>query len=238
MEDRVTESALAIAVDVAINLKNIVDLTYVILNNLALIVLIAGYLILKNYLPSYFSEKGKYRAMKEDIKEITETVKNVEGKVNILTNSIIDYTSLKRQYIIDYFAAYNNWERTLTVENLQGYGDFITANKISIQRIYAAKYEYNLKEGEIELFIEDEEFYECRRALSVKTLESLHDFEKAASELAKLFYGKTGNPDYTNDVKNVLEKYRKQSLQNLREIFIERRKLLKLLSRYIKELME
>ncbi|GAA4298450.1 hypothetical protein [Aestuariibaculum suncheonense] len=63
-------------------------------------------------------KKGKNQATIEDIKEITSLVKGVEIKVNILTNNRIDYSSLKRQYIIDYFASYNR-DRTITSANLK-----------------------------------------------------------------------------------------------------------------------
>jgi len=59
-----------------------VDWTLInILMNLATwVVLIIGGLLLRNYLPSYFQEKGKNLATKEDIREITDKVEAVKAQ--------------------------------------------------------------------------------------------------------------------------------------------------------------
>ena len=176
--------------------------------------------------------------MSEEIEDITETVKNVEGKVNILTTSVIDYTALKRQYIIDYFAAYNNWERTITSANLSGYSNFAERNREAIERMYEAKHQYNLKEGEIELFIDDPEFYEARKDLTIETLKSLHEFEKGSSKIIEIHNNRSTNPNFHDDLSEILDNYRKKSVEDLKIIFEHRRKLINILTVYIKDLMK
>ena len=52
----------------------------IILNLIEIIVLIGGGLILKSYLPSYFKEKGKNLATKEDIGVITHEIEEVKSQ--------------------------------------------------------------------------------------------------------------------------------------------------------------
>ena len=73
------------------------DTALLIIQIFILIAIIVAYFFIKNLLPSYFSEKGKNIATKEDIEEITEKVKTVESSINILTGNIVDYNDLKRK---------------------------------------------------------------------------------------------------------------------------------------------
>lgn len=50
-----------------------------LMNLITWVVLIVGGLLLRSYLPSYFQEKGKNLATKEDIKEITDKVEAVKA---------------------------------------------------------------------------------------------------------------------------------------------------------------
>ena len=51
------------------------DIIIIVLQILIFAVSIIAYFFIKNLLPSYFSEKGKNLATKEDITEITEKIK-------------------------------------------------------------------------------------------------------------------------------------------------------------------
>ena len=53
------------------------DIASLILGILNLVVIVVGGFILKNYLPSYFSEKGKNFATKEDVADITRRIEEV-----------------------------------------------------------------------------------------------------------------------------------------------------------------
>ena len=54
------------------------DIASLILGILNLIVIVAGGFIIKNYLPSYFGEKGKNLATKEDVADITRRIEDVK----------------------------------------------------------------------------------------------------------------------------------------------------------------
>jgi hypothetical protein len=54
----------------------------IILQIAIIIILLVGGWMIKNYLPSYFSEKGKNLATKEDIEEITRKVESVKSEIH------------------------------------------------------------------------------------------------------------------------------------------------------------
>jgi hypothetical protein len=56
------------------------DLSNMILNILELVVIIVGGFLLKSYLPSYFEQKGKNLATKEDIGEITHEIEGIRNQ--------------------------------------------------------------------------------------------------------------------------------------------------------------
>lgn len=209
-----------------------------ILNVVIIIILVIGYFLIKNLIPNYFSEKGKNLATKEDIEEITKKVKTVESQINILTGNVLEYSTLKRQYVIDYFASYNNWERTITGVNLDYSINCKELNRTAIERIYDAKHSYNLKEGEIELFIEDSEFYTLRAELTIMTLNYQHEFEKFASQVERVISTVDKNPSYNDDLDDILKNYRAYTVSELKKIYVKRNKLTAKLSEYIKEMTE
>ena len=119
-------------------------------------------LYFKFYVPSYLKKKGENLATKEDIGLITKEIKSVEARIKIKESGEIDYFSLKRKIILDYFGAYNNWERIVT-DATSTYENAEVKNNLLIEKIKETKFNYNLKEGEIEIFIEDLNFYEMKK---------------------------------------------------------------------------
>lgn len=188
-------------------------------------ILIAAYFLIKNLLPSYFSEKGKNIATKEDIEEITEKVKTVESNINIITGNIVDYNSIKRKIILEYFGAYNNWQRTISNSELIYNYHAKDINQEKLEKIFEAKHLYNLKEGEIELFIKEKEFYEARKNLTIETLNYQQLFEVLAEKLNYLYIE---NPeDRYDQISVLLTDFRAKTLdftkstQKLREPLIQ-----------------
>jgi hypothetical protein len=141
------------------------------------------YFLIKNLFPAYFSEKGKNLATKEDIEEITEKIKNVESKISIKTTGEIDYNSLKRKIVLDYFGAFNNWEK-LVMNNSSYYGnDCELKNNNLIEKTNDAYFDYSLKEGEIDIFVRDIEFTKLRGELRSIIFALQHEFEVHCREV-------------------------------------------------------
>lgn len=176
-----------------------------------IVISLALYFLIKSYFPAYFSEKGKNLATKEDIEEITEKIKTVESKINIRASGEIDYNSLKRKIILEYFGAYNHWETMLLTSHSYYDDDAESKNTDLINKLAEAKFNFNLKEGEAELFIGGMEFIEIRQKLNPTILQLQHDFESHCSEIS--FIVKSGPI--------VLNRYQKVSIE--RDIFYPKR---------------
>lgn len=192
--------------------------------------------MIKNLLPSYFSEKGKNIATKEDIEEITKKVKTVESSINILTGNIVDYNSLKRNYILDYFGAYNNWQRTISNNDIDYSSNAKEINTQRLERILEAKHLYNIKEGEIELFISDEEFYQARTDLTIETLKFQQLFEKLSLEIEHI--NQKNEPNKIDVISEKLTQYRKDTIIYTKSTQKLRNALIKYLERELKKMME
>ena len=61
-------------------MDNLISVLNFMMNLLTPVVLIVGGLFLKNYLPTYFQEKGKNLATREDVEEITDKVEAIKSQ--------------------------------------------------------------------------------------------------------------------------------------------------------------
>ncbi|WP_432221298.1 hypothetical protein ACRASX_11290 [Flavobacterium sp. TMP13] len=209
------------------------EIILIIVQILILVAIVIAYFMIKNLLPSYFSEKGKNIATKEDI---TEKVKTVESSISILTGNIVDYNSLKRNYILDYFGAYNNWQRTISNNEVDYSSNAKEINKQRLERILEAKRLYNIKEGEIELFISDQEFYQARTDLTIETLKFQQLFEELSLEIEHI-----NQKNETNKLDVISEKltqYRKDTISYTKSTQKFRNILISYLEKELKKMME
>lgn len=212
------------------------EILLIVLQILILIAFVIGYFLVKNLLPSYFSEKGKNIATKEDIEVITEKVKTVESSINILTGNIIDYNSHRRNCILEYFGALNNWQRTISNIEIDYSIAAKEINKKSLERILDAKHQYNLKEGEIELFISDKEFYKLRNELTLEILKYQQLFEVLSLEIEHL---KAENiADDFDEIRRRLARFREGELKYTKSIQELRNNLTLYLDKELKKMME
>lgn len=101
---------------------------------------------LKNYLPSYFSQKGKNLANKEDIEELTDKVQKVtslyaqknneiEQKLSYLLSIHSSHRSEERVAIIEFYESYMHWMYTILEIPIDQY------NSITIEKIINKKFE-------------------------------------------------------------------------------------------------
>lgn len=211
------------------------ETTIIILQILIFAVLIFAYFFIKNLLPSYFSEKGKNLATKEDIEDITEKIKTVESKINIKESGEIDYNTLKRRIILDFFGAYNNWERLVTGSNSNHSDEAEARNELVIEKINEAKFNYNLKEGEIEIFIEDSQFYHLRKEVSLKLLKMQNEFEKHCIDISLIIDTVSDFQAKHEKICDAKKKYHDTIINNMKELMPNRNNLISYLEKTLKE---
>jgi hypothetical protein len=127
------------------------DITILILN---LIMIILGlYLAL---FKSYFQEKGKNIATKEDVEGITLMVENVKSEIQYQRDSKYSLKSEERKTIVDTYEKFHSW--LATIEDTF-FGGIRTAEQISEleRRIEDAYFEFRITHGKSDLFIDNQE---------------------------------------------------------------------------------
>lgn len=200
---------------------------------------IIGYLIIKKLLPSYFSEKGKNLATKEDIEEITEKIKSVETKIKIKESSKIEYDALKRKTILEYFGTLNSWQNVLLDMDSDISSNCDYHNSIKIQKIEDIYLEYNIKQGEADIFIDDNKFYELRKEATISVLELQNEFKMHCHNIKGFYIYNKDDDSRREEIKQEKARYREYMLDKLRnDIMPKRNELIKYLSEVIKNSFE
>lgn len=152
-------------------------------NILTAILLFFAGLWLKNYLPSYFDEKGKLLAQKEDIEEITEKIEGVKqtfthetellkAEVQRLLSLEVSHRNEERNSIIAFYDKYNQWLYALLEINYGAYNrgsvKDLMEKRIYIERFYA---ESNVAQAKLRLLVKDKEIIEYSHKLMGAILE-------------------------------------------------------------------
>ena len=159
--------------------------TNIIYPFLSFIVLGLIYFTMKNLLPTYFSEKGKNIATKEDIGDITSSVESVKqefrketeafkSQLQLNSNIQVDLITEERNAIIESNECFSNWFHHLIDSNLGGSEKVESYHLTDYrQRINLSYQKFLLAESRFCLFIQDEELKESLNGLKTSTNEML-----------------------------------------------------------------
>ena len=142
-----------------------------------LILLFSLYLI---FFKSYFKEKGRQLAVKEDIEEITSKVEGIKNnfisqnellKANLqITNSnIINVNAKKQSYLLDYFANYSVWKTAVFNASPTQISENVKRSEISFG-LDKLKIDFEVISRKVELFFDDEIYYELCADLTVNII--------------------------------------------------------------------
>ncbi|MHA8058947.1 hypothetical protein [Aquirufa nivalisilvae] len=138
---------------------------------------------------SYFQEKGKNIATKEDIQEITELVETVKNQIHFSTQSKLSLKTEERNALVNHYEKYNYWLNTILDTYLGGINkENIGKLKDFEQRLNDAKFNFELADGRKEIFVDNKEIDELLKELKIKTLELQHIVEKKFGELEYWFF--------------------------------------------------
>lgn len=209
------------------------EITNLIFNFLILVGIIL-LIYFKFYVPTYLKKKGENLATKEDIAQITKEIKEVETKFKVRESGEIDYNSIKRKSILDFFASINNWQKLITDSSSDYSENHLVKNELSISKIREAKTNYNLKEGEIEIFISDSDFYLLRKEVSIIILKMQHEFEQHCLEIDTIL--KTEDDRETMYAKIFEERklHQEKIIEMLKDLMPNRNALIQYLDNLIK----
>lgn len=172
----------------------------------AILIIIGLYLA---FFKSYFQEKGKNLATKEDIEEITGLVETVKNQIHYTTQTKLSLRTEERNALVNHYEKYNYWLNTI----LDTYfGGIKEENKQKLkdieQRLNDAKFKYEIADGRKEVFVNNKEIDKLLKDLKIKTLELQHLIEKSIGELEYWFF-EVENMRNTTPIEQQLAEYRK-----------------------------
>lgn len=132
------------------------------------------------FFKSYFQEKGKNLAMKEDIEEMTRKIENVKSDIGILTHKKINIATEKYKALIDFNNNYSAWLKYILYVNITD-NNFSSENFISKVEVRLKELFYNVSISEAQLevfFVDDYELNNHKNDLISKTIELSNHLQK------------------------------------------------------------
>lgn len=180
------------------------------------IILEASAVLLGLYLAffkSYFQEKGKNLAMKEDIEEMTNTIEKVKSDIGILTHKKINIATEKYKALIDFNNNYSAWLKYILYVNITD-NNFSSENFISKVEVRLKELFYNVSISEAQLevfFVDDYELNNHKNDLISKTIE-------LSNHLQKFLFAYYIEIEHTNITKQLKDdNYKTQQIQKYYE---------------------
>lgn len=150
------------------------------------LLLLLGYVA---FFKSYFVEKGKNLATKEDIEEITKTIETVKNDIHLSTQFKISIKNEERNALVEGYIKYSNWLNSVVDVYFSGISE---ANEEALDSIYMklddAKFQYELAVAKIGLFVDQRELTELIGRLKISTLEFQHQVNDTSHKLKEIFF--------------------------------------------------
>ena len=160
-------------------------LLQIILQIAVLIVVVILFFTIKNLLPSYFNEKGKNIATKEDISEITELVEKtkqvftsetekLKATLLVVSNAQIGIISEERNAIIELNEKYFKWLHSLIDTSLGKIDEYDNDELEKYSRKIGQNYnDFLVSETKFSLFVENKTLTEFFDKMKIETLTRL-----------------------------------------------------------------
>ena len=123
------------------------------------------------FLKSYFGEKGKNLATKEDVAEITSLVESVKSQLQFSLQAKLSLRAEEHQALVDYFSKYSAWLSAITNFSIAGIHRDNTFRLSEIRsQLDAHKRDVELAAGKMQLFVENEHIRSRHGTLMIETL--------------------------------------------------------------------
>lgn len=132
-------------------------------------------------LKSYFQEKGKNLATKEDIEEITQKVETIKAGLQFSVQAKLSWRACEHDALVGYYVKYSAWLSTITDFSLVGINEE-TAHRLDDLRaaLDAVEREFEAAEAQLHLFIDNEDIRLQMGPIRLKTLDFHHHAQKFA----------------------------------------------------------
>jgi len=127
------------------------------------------------FFKSYFKEKGKNIATKEDIEHITEKVEKIRHDLHFLTESRLSLRMEERNALIDYYTCYQRWLNTVAGASPSDVDESDSAGFVKINNeIDRAKFEFDSAKSKLGIFVENDDIYELEKSTIIGALSLQH----------------------------------------------------------------
>ncbi|AQW96668.1 hypothetical protein BBD31_01595 [Elizabethkingia anophelis] len=169
----------------------------------------------KNYIANLLKEKAKNLATRQDIGKITAEVKKVESMFTVKTSGEIDYLALKRKVILDFYGSLNSLE-TIVMSSFSKFSDnWEFENNELVKECNNSYNNYKMKEGEVLLFLNDNEFIDMLMAIGGHIINSLNLFETHCIKVKHTLNNNETNEDQKFEIMSSLKAdfYEKRGLE-------------------------
>ena len=156
---------------------------------LALEVLILLLLLYLAFLKSYFQEKGKNIATKEDVEEITSLVESVKSQLQFSLQAKLSLRAEEHQVVIDYFAKYSAWLSAITNCSIANLDRDNAASRLAEIRaqLDILHQDFDRAAGRMELFVENEDIRSQHGPLVIETLKFQSHAQQLTFEVEKVY---------------------------------------------------
>lgn len=160
------------------------------------------------FLKSYFQEKGKNVATKEDVEEITSLVESVKSQLQFSLQAKLSFRAEEHQALVDYFSKYSVWLSAITNWSAVG------INKENASRLAEIRSEldmlhqdFGLAAAKLELFVENEDIRSQHGPLIIETLK-FHTHAQQATFDIEAIHLETKQMQLTTPPEKQAERYR------------------------------
>ena len=134
-------------------------------------VLILLLLLYLAFLKSYFQEKGKNVATKEDVEGITSLVESVKSQLQFSLQAKLSLRAEEHQALVDYFSKYSAWLSAIMNWSAVGINPDNTLRLAEIRsQLDLLHQDFDLAAGKLELFVENEDIRSQRGPMVIETL--------------------------------------------------------------------
>lgn len=203
-----------------------------------LIVGITLYFTVKNFLPSYFNEKGKNLATKEDVEEITEKVEKIKSEfikdiefikadLSYINQNKFSIKAAERDSLIETNNKYSEW---LNYMINVSFADINSKNYLKLNEYYKEiknkKLSFDIAQDNLHLFLHDVELMKVKMECITETTKLEYIIVKGIIDILNHFYLEniyfSGINDMTSDKKpndNFINQQLESSKKELDKIF-------------------
>jgi hypothetical protein len=151
-------------------------------------ILIAIALLYMAFFKSYFQEKGKNLATKEDIEEITKKVESIKTGLQFSLEAKLSWRAEEHDALVDYYSKYGALLSGITNISFAGISDENIDQLSDIRsQIKELEKDYSQAKNRMELFVENKDILKQSGELRLETLTFQNHAGRTTFELAKFY---------------------------------------------------